>query len=112
MAEDRPQITLWNKIDQLSEQEREATLARAARDESVFAVSALDGSGLESMLEAVAIQLQGVRREATLHLGFEQGRARAWLFEQDVVQAERQGEDGFHLDVYWTDKQAAQFATL
>ncbi|MEY8841463.1 GTPase HflX, partial [Cribrihabitans sp. XS_ASV171] len=45
-------------------------------------------------------------------LGFGQGRKRAWLFAQDVVQEERQTEDGFEVTVLWTAKQQAQFEAL
>ena len=108
----RPMIELWNKIDLLAPEDRDGATARAAREEEIFAISALDGSGLETLLEAIAGILQGARHEARIDLGFHEGRARAWLFDQDVVQEETQDEEGFHLTVLWTDKQAAQFAQL
>ncbi|QBF31744.1 GTPase HflX [Thalassococcus sp. S3] len=108
----RPRIDVWNKIDQLSSADREAVDARAARDDRVFAVSALTGEGLDPLLTAMAEALEGVRFDAELHLRFDQGRARAWLFEQDIVQDERQTEDGFDITVRWTAKQEAQFARL
>ncbi|MFY9210617.1 MAG: GTPase HflX [Aestuariivita sp.] len=110
--ESRPRIELWNKIDLLPEEEREAAVARAAREEGVFAISALDGTGLPELLDAIGHLLQGVRREEELHLGFQDGRKRAWLFQQDVVQEEKQDEAGFHLSVIWTDRQKAQFNSL
>ena len=112
IEEDRPRIELWNKIDLLDDEARDAVLARAARDERVFAISATRGDGLDEVLRAIADLLQGVRREDAVHLSFSDGRKRAWLFEQDVVQEETQDEDGFHVTVYWTDKQKAQFAAL
>lgn len=110
--EDRPRIELWNKIDLLDQDAREAAQSRAARDAGVFTVSAIEGTGLPEVLEAVAVLLQGVRREDTIDLDFAEGRKRAWLFEQDVVQGEKQDETGFHLTVYWTEKQKAQFSAL
>ena len=112
VEEDRPAIEVWNKIDQLSDEERDAALARAEREDGIFAISALDGTGLDNLLVAVATLLQGVRREEVVDLGFAEGRKRAWLFEQDVVQSETQDETGFHLTVLWTDKQKAQFEAL
>ncbi|WP_170413755.1 GTPase HflX [Ruegeria atlantica] len=110
--DERPRLEVWNKIDLLNDDEREATFARADRDPSIFAISAVTGEGLKPLLAEIAIKLQGVRHETVLTLGFAEGDKRAWLFRQDVVRSEEQTDDGFQLTVLWTDKQAAQFAAL
>ncbi|WP_050928455.1 GTPase HflX [Aestuariivita boseongensis] len=110
--ETRPRLEVWNKIDLLPEEAREGMLARASREDGIFAISAIDGTGLPALLEAIAAHLQGVRREELVDLDFAEGRKRAWLFDQDVVQEEVQDETGFHLTVLWSDKQKAQFAAL
>ncbi|CUH82221.1 GTP-binding protein HflX [Tritonibacter multivorans] len=110
--EHRPQIEVWNKLDQLSDEEAEACRQRADRLDDLHAISALTGEGLDPLLEDIATKLQGVRREEVLTLGFSQGRERAWLFKQDVVQSEDQSEEGFVLTVLWTDKQKAKFEAL
>jgi GTP-binding protein HflX len=56
--------------------------------------------------------LEGVRHVEEFTLSFAQGKQRAWLFRQDVVISEEQGEEGFALTVRWTDKQKAQFNAL
>lgn len=110
--EDRPRLEVWNKIDLLGPDDREATLARADRDPAIFAISAVTGEGVEPLLAETATKLQGARHEAKLHLSFAEGDKRAWLFRQDVVRSEEQDEDGFQITVLWTDKQSAQFAGL
>ncbi len=110
--ENRPQLEIWNKIDLLSDEAREGALARAQREDGIFAITATEGDGLPELLDAIAVHLQGVRSEDLVHLPFAEGRKRAWLFEQDIVQNETQDEDGFHLTVFWTEKQKAQFATI
>ena len=50
--------------------------------------------------------------EAELDLGFADGRKRAWLYEQNVVQEEAQTETGQHLRVLWTPVQEARFRQL
>ncbi|MCG7518119.1 GTPase HflX [Ruegeria sp. Ofav3-42] len=110
--DERPRIEVWNKIDLLSEDEREAAFARADRDPSIFAISAVTGEGIEPLLAEIAVKLQGVRHQAVLTLGFAEGDKRAWLFRQDVVRSEEQTETGFEITVLWTDKQAAQFNAL
>ncbi|MCA0872147.1 GTPase HflX [Seohaeicola saemankumensis] len=108
----RARLEVWNKLDLLEEDPRAAMRTRADRDPDVFAISALTGEGLPALLAAVAEKLQGVRREERLHLAFSEGRKRAWLFEQDLVQSEEQTEDGFDITVLWTARQEAQFAAL
>ena len=109
---ERAQFEVWNKVDLLPDAEAEAVRARAERDVSVLALSAISGEGLEALLSVVAVTLQGAVSEETLLLPYADGRKRAWLFEQDVVMAERQGEDGFEFDVRWTASQKARFDGL
>jgi len=110
--ETRPKLEVWNKLDLLPPEEADARRARAEREEGIFAISAITGEGVERLLAEVAHQLQGVRREAELHLAFSEGKKRAWLFEQDLVRSETQVEDGFDLVVIWTPRQEAQFQAL
>ncbi len=110
--ETRPKLEVWNKLDLLPPEEADARRARAEREEGIFAISAITGEGVERLLAEVAYQLQGVRREAELHLAFSEGKKRAWLFEQDLVRSETQVEDGFDLVVIWTPRQEAQFLAL
>ncbi|WP_146345400.1 GTPase HflX [Falsiphaeobacter marinintestinus] len=110
--ENRKVIEVWNKVDLLPPEDRDAMNARADRDPDVFAISALSGDGLDPLLEAVAEHLQGIRHESAITLTFAEGRKRAWLFEQDIVQHEEQTETGFDITVLWTPKQQAQFASL
>ncbi|MEX0328666.1 MAG: GTPase HflX [Ruegeria sp.] len=112
VEEDRPRLEVWNKIDLLTGEDCEATLARADRDASIFAISAVTGEGVGPLLAEIATQLQGVRHETTLNLSFAEGDKRAWLFRQDVVRDEKQTDEGFRITVLWTDKQAAQYSAL
>lgn len=110
--DERPRLDVWNKIDLLNDEEREAALKRADRDPAIFAISAVTGEGVDPLLAEIAAKLQGARHEEVLSLDFAEGNKRAWLFRQDVVRSEKQTDDGFQITVLWTDKQAAQFAGL
>ena len=112
VGDEAPVIEVWNKIDALDADARAAVETRADRDEDVFAVSALSGDGLDSLLAAVGHILEEPRTEARLSLPFSAGKRRAWLFETGVVESERQTDDGFELDVLWTRTQAARYAKL
>ena len=110
--EARETFEIWNKIDLLDPEAAEAARARAARDEHVLTLSAITGEGVDPLLETVAATVQGAVVEEQVHLGFADGKKRAWLFEQDVVLEEAQGEDGFVFDVRWTPIQKARFEGL
>ncbi len=107
-----PLLEVWNKIDAMDPELRDATRARAERSDEVFATSALTGDGLDVLLAAVNRILEGERREDTLHLGFDEGRKRAWLFDKALVEEETQDETGYRVRVRWSAKDARQFETL
>mgnify|MGYP003675931783 CR=1 FL=1 len=109
---DRPTFEVWNKLDLMPQDAADAMRVRAARDDHVFAISALTGEGLTDLLVAVTAQLQGVKRPMDLVLSFAEGKKRAWLFQQELVESERQTEEGFALTVRWTVQQEAQFERL
>ncbi|WP_278921734.1 GTPase HflX [Pseudophaeobacter profundi] len=110
--ENRAQIEVWNKLDQLPEDVAEARRQRAAREDGIHAISALTGEGIDALLADVAVKLEGVRHVETFTLPFSEGKQRAWLFRQDVVTSEEQTDEGFVLTVRWTDKQKAQFNAI
>ena len=112
VGEERTQFEVWNKIDLLPSEEAEAMRARAAREDGVFAMSAITGEGIEALPTHVAETLQGAVIAETVVLPYAEGRKRAWLFEQDVVEAERQDENGFAFDVRWSAIQKARFDGL
>lgn len=112
VPDDRPTFEVWNKIDLMPPDDAEAARGRAARDPRIFALSALTGEGIDLLLAAVTEELQGARYPQNLHLGFAEGKKRAWLFEQEVVEQEDQGDDGFDISVLWTARQQAQFEKL
>ncbi len=104
-----PVFELWNKCDLLSPEERAAVEARAARDPRVLTGSSLTGEGLAALYTAIGAQLDGARHRTVLTLAHDEGRARAWLHQQGVVEAEAAGEEGVTLTVHWTARQEARF---
>ena len=112
VEEDRTTFEVWNKLDALPQEEAEAMRARAARDNNVYAISALTGEGIAALLDAITETLQGKKRSAKVHLSFADGKKRAWLYAQELVDSEEQTEDGIILSVRWTVDQEAQFERL
>ncbi|WP_417728024.1 GTPase HflX [Roseovarius sp.] len=112
VSDKTPQIEVWNKIDRLPEDARHAAVTQAARQEDVFAISAITGQGINDLVAAIGAKLMDVTHETALHLRFADGRKRAWLFEKELVETEKQTDDGFDLTVRWTARQEAQFRDL
>ncbi|ATG35563.1 GTP-binding protein HflX [Phaeobacter piscinae] len=108
----RARLEVWNKLDLLDDEQAEARRQRAEREEGIHAISAISGEGLEDLLADITAKLRLIRHEDEITLTFAQGKQRAWLFEQDVVQSETQTETGFELTVLWTETQKNRFAAL
>jgi len=111
VAEATPVIEVWNKIDQVEGAARAALAAQVAGGRAQ-AISALTGEGVEGLMAAIAAALAEPRHPAVLELGFAEGRRRAWLHAEGVVEAETETPDGWRLDVRWTPRQADRFAAV
>jgi GTPase len=105
-------VEVWNKIDQASVPEKQALQVAADRDPNIVATSAVSGEGLNALCDLIDQALTQPSVTEKLHLAFADGRKRAWLFDQNVVDKEAQTEKGFDLTVTWTKLQADRFLLL
>jgi GTP-binding protein HflX len=112
VAEEAPLIEIWNKVDLLEGDARDAVLTQAARTDDIYAVSAITGEGMDRLLAAIPDKLKDPRSEEKLSLTFAEGRKRAWLFEAGIVTEETQTETGYNLTVFWTSLQKERFVRL
>ena len=67
---------------------------------------------MAELLDAVAAEVAEPVVHELLHLDIGQGRERAWLFDHRLVRAERPTEDGFDLEVRWTDRDRSSYQAL
>jgi GTPase len=104
-----PQIEVWNKLDLLPPDDRAALQAQAARSDTVLALSALTGEGLDRLIATISAAFDEARTDHTLTLGFADGRRRAWLHAEGVVQSETETDTGHRIDVRWTARQEQRF---
>ncbi|WP_298431941.1 GTPase HflX [uncultured Jannaschia sp.] len=105
-----PRIEIWNKADQLDPADLQAATNLAARRDDVYLASALTGQGLDAILDRVETDLTETLTEDVLSVPYADGRARAWLHEEGVVQSEvARDETGADISVRWTARQAARF---
>lgn len=102
-------LDIWNKIDAVEDNDHEALINVAERNEKVVATSAVTGAGIAEMLDTIEDNLIETTVTEVVKLAFSEGKRRAWLFAQNVVDAEEQIDIGFEVTVTWTPKQAAQF---
>ena len=107
-----PMIEVWNKLDLMEPSLQAALVAQADGLNGVYAISAVTGEGLAKLLDAVSQHLDDEKTDSVITLGFADGRKRAWLHAEGVVQAEDQDEAGHRLEVRWTARQAARYAAL
>ncbi|WP_224817067.1 GTPase HflX [Hasllibacter sp. MH4015] len=112
VADTARQIEVWNKVDRLDRDTADARRTEAARQPHIFTTSAITGEGMETMLAAISETLSPPRFEAVLDLPHADGRKRAWLFEQGVVEHEEQGDASTRLRVLWTARQEKAFRVL
>ncbi len=107
---DVPMIEVWNKLDLVEPAAREALDAQTRA--GVFPISALTGEGMERLTDAINTAFEESKRQASLSLQFSEGRRHAWLHGEGVVQSEVQSEDGWQIEVLWTERQAQRYALL
>ena len=112
VSDTAPMLEVWNKVDRLSPEAREGMMTQSARTDDIFATSAITGEGLDALLEAITEKTKDPRTTEVLTLGFDAGRARAWLFDAGVVTDDRQTDDGFRMEVFWTALQKERFSRL
>jgi GTP-binding protein HflX len=112
VAEGAPMIEVWNKIDRLSGADQEAMRNTDARSKDIYAISAITGEGLDRLLSEIAERLRPPHLTEVLHLLHSEGKKRAWLFKEGVVDREVPGEEGSDLTVIWTNVQKERFARL
>ncbi len=109
---DVPQIEVWNKLDLVDPSARESLAVQQGNRSGVFPVSALTGEGIDTLLDAVSAAFAESRVEETLTVPFTDGRAHARLHAMGVVISEEQGDDGYIVNVRWTDRQKAQWQAV
>ncbi|MFN7390313.1 GTPase HflX, partial [Brevundimonas sp.] len=99
-GKDRRILEVWNKIDLLDPEAREAIEGQAARANiDAVAVSAWTGDGIEPLRHAIAARIDD-DPETELTLEPSQGEALAWLYEHGrVTGRETDGEGRMRLTV-------------
>ena len=78
-------IEILNKTDLLASDEQAALDARADRTADLISVSALDGSGFDTLLDMIDAQLAETDTVADVEVALSDGATMAWLYEKGDV---------------------------
>jgi GTP-binding protein HflX len=111
-GEERRILEVWNKIDRVVPDQREALRQRAASAEPPAAiVSAVSGEGVPALLDAIEKALTGTRPTVTVELGADQLGAAPWLYRNtEVLERNDDPETGrARLKVRVAEKRLAPF---
>ncbi len=105
-------IEVWNKVDLLDAEKQQSLHTISDRSPKICSLSAITGVGMDSLYQKIEQGLAEPVTEEELLVDYAQGKARAWLFANNLVFGEDQEEDGYKLKVRWTEMQKQQFARL
>ena len=107
-----PRIEAWNKIDLMSEGERDQLLEEAGRRENVVAISATTGEGLDGMRERMAEELRTGEVVHQIRIPAAEGGKIAWLHARGEVLDQRMDNDSMELSVRLSPDNWARFQAM
>ncbi|WP_309084334.1 GTPase HflX [Chelativorans sp.] len=87
-------IEVWNKIDRLSEGDRERLLQGEANKNAPIAVSAITGEGIPDLMMLIEGRLSGKVEETSITLSPDQMALMDWIYRHGDVTDRRDHEDG------------------
>jgi GTPase len=102
-------LEAWNKVDLLSEPERQTLLAEAQRRDDVVPVAALNGWGVDFLRERIASALQHNMEVHRIRLDASEGNRLAWLHSRGEVLEQRVAGDTLELSVRLSPENWARF---
>lgn len=91
---DRNLIEVWNKIDLVSGQEREAIIEQSARNDHTVCVSSHTGEGMEELVDLIDTQLSRHHSELEITFDMPGGKILHWIYQNCDVVHRHDHEDG------------------
>lgn len=103
---------IWNKIDLLDSEEQAAAENSAERNEAICAISATAGIGMDKLYQMIEDAVIEPTVIEVLALKFADGKQRAWLFSNNLVESEDADDEGYKIKVKWTKREQSLFYRL
>jgi len=107
-----PRIEAWNKIDLVSDEERERLFAEAARRDDVTVISAATGEGLEELREHMARRRRHGEEVHNIRLPAGAGDKIAWLHARGEVLEQTFDADEVSMSVRLSPDNWARFQAM
>jgi GTP-binding protein HflX len=107
-----PLMEAWNKVDLLSDEDRNALISESERREDVIPLSAITGWGVDRLREAVAEKLRDGAQLHRVQIPAGDGSRIAWLYARGEVVGQRTDADEVHIDVRLSPENWARFQAL
>ena len=111
-AQSENMIEVWNKSDLLEDEARQGLEVVAARSPKIATLSAISGVGMDTLFDKIDAGLAEPIIEEDILVTYDNGKSRAWLFTNNLVVQDDAVEEGYKMQVKWTEKQKNQFASL
>ena len=107
-----PRMEVWNKIDLLEGDDREALLNESGRRDDVIPISAADGTGVDELRQEIALRLRGDAAVHHVRLAAAEGNKLAWLHSKGEVLDSRVEGECIDLDVRLSQENWTRFQSL
>ena len=104
-------VEVWNKVDLLPDDAREAVLAEAERRDNVVVISALTGEGIDALNALVSGRLTQAHRLRRIDVDPANGAAMAWLHSHGDVISEQLEDSKMAINIRLSDADFARFQT-
>ncbi len=109
--EDERIIEVLNKIDLCPPDERDEYARQSRAYDSIAAISAVTGQGLDLLLDHISAKLSKTRKELIYHLPVSDGQAQSWLHRHAHVLETRFEETDIILTVRLSEADQGKFAS-
>jgi GTP-binding protein HflX len=107
-----PRIEAWNKIDLVTDEERERLFEEASRREDVVPISAVTGEGVDAIRERMAECLRTGEQVHQIRVLASSGDKIAWLHAHGEVLDQRLDHDELELSVRLSPDNWARYQAL
>ena len=103
-------LEVWNKMDNVDEEDKQDMLRQAKFSEGIVPVSALTGDGIDSLLEEIDAKLSMLNVTMSFELPYSDGKALAWLHENAHI-LEQTNTENITVLVEMTPANAGKFTS-
>ena len=107
-----PRIEAWNKVDLLSNEERERLIEEAKRRDDATAISADTGEGLDDLRELMTEKLRSGEQIHQIRVPATDGGRIAWLHSRGEVLDQRLDQDDLEMSVRLSSDNWARFQAM